>query len=130
MKSIFTLLLFLSFGAMTFAQTAVNVVTGENYANEVYYSFENDVLKSGAKDSWDIAFTSAQMSVSVQANNGAGVMLYTWNKGKADDWANVDTTGMDWTPMYNSIEDWEYGAFNANTEMGNDFDYGWGKYNF
>ncbi|HSO88841.1 MAG TPA: T9SS type A sorting domain-containing protein, partial [Draconibacterium sp.] len=25
--------------------------------------------------------------------------------------------------------DWEYGAFNANTESGNEFDYGWGKYN-
>jgi hypothetical protein len=129
MKSIFTLLLFLSLGAITFAQTSVDVSTGEGYANEVYYSLENDVLKSVARDSWDIAFTSAQMSVSVQANNGAGVMLYTWNKGNSDSWASVDTTGMDWTPMYNSIEDWEYGALNANTETGNDFDYGWGKYN-
>lgn len=129
MKSIFTFLLFFSLFSAAVAQNTVDVSTGEGYANEVYYNLENDVLKTVARDSWDIAFTSSQMSVSVLANNGAGVMLYTWDKGVADDWANVDTTGMDWAPMYNSIEDWEFGAFNANTEMGNDFDYGWGKYN-
>lgn len=129
MKSIFTLTLLLLMITSVFAQTDVNVLTGDNYSQEVYYNFENDVLKMEPRDSWDIAFTSAQMSVSVLANNGAGVMLYTWNKGAASDWASVDTTGMDWTPMYNSIEDWDFGAFNANTEMGNDFDYGWGKYN-
>ena len=129
MKTFFTFLIFFSFAAVTFAQTPVNVITGDNYANEVYYNFENDELKSEPRDSWDIAFTSTQMSVSVLANNGAGVMLYTWNKGAEGDWASVDTTGMDWTPMYNSIEDWEYGAFNANTIPGDDFDYGWGRYN-
>ena len=112
-----------------FSQTAVDVVTGEGYANDVFYNFDNDVLKSVPGNSWDIAFNASQMSVSVLANNGRQVMVYTWPKGAIGDWETVDTTGMAWTPMYNSVVDWEYGAFNANTEIGNDFDYGWGTYN-
>lgn len=129
MKSIFTLLLITLIFTSAFSQTPVNVVTGENYANEVYYNFENDVLKTVSLSSWDIAFKTNQMSVSVLANNGSGVMVYTWPKGAINDWETVDTTGMGWKPMYNSIVDWELGAFNANTQAGNEFDYGWGTYN-
>lgn len=129
MKSIFTFLLLLSMITSAYSQTPVDVITGENYTDEVYYSLDNDVLKTAPGNSWDIAFDASQMSVSVLANNGRGVMVYTWPKGAIGDWETVDTTGMAWTPMYNSIEDWEYGAFNANTVPGNDFDYGWGTYN-
>lgn len=129
MKSIFTFIVFILFTTIAFSQTAVDVATGEGYADEVYYSFENDILKTAPRNSWDIAFNVSQMSVSVLANNGIGVMVYTWPNGVAADWGTLDTTGMAWTPMYNSIVDWEYGAFNANSEIGNDFDYGWGKYN-
>lgn len=129
MKSIFTLLFSLLLITTAISQTPVDVVTGENYADEVYYNFENDVLKTVSRSSWDIAFNTSQMSVSVLANNGSGVMVYTWTNGKIDDWETADTTGMVLTPMYNSIEDWEYGALNANTEAGNAFDYGWGTYN-
>lgn len=112
-----------------FAQTTVDVVTGAGYANEVYYNFENDTLKTVPRNSWDVAFSAEQMSVSALANTGNGVMVYTWNLGGIADWENVDTTGMAWNPMYNSIENWDMGAFNANTEIGNHFDYGWGTYN-
>jgi hypothetical protein len=57
------------------------------------------------------------------------VQLYAYPGGDIDDWANVDTTGMDWTPLYNSIETFDMGAFNYNTIPGDDFDYGWGRYN-
>ena len=129
MKSIFTFLFLILMITSAFSQTAVDVVTGENYANEVYYNFDNDTLKTVPRSSWDIAFNTSQMSVSVLANNGSGMMVYTWPKGAIGDWETVDTTGMAWTPMYNSIVDWEYGAFNANTEPGNELDYGWGTYN-
>ena len=129
MKSIFTFLFLLSVITSAYSQTAVDVITGENYTDEVYYNLDNDVLKTAPGNSWDIAFNASQMSVSVLANNGRGVMVYTWPKGAIGDWETLDTTGMAWTPMYNSIEDWEYGAFNANTIPGNDFDYGWGTYN-
>jgi len=129
MKSFFTFLLVVSITISAFAQTTVNVSTGANYANDVYYSFDKDVLKTSPRSDWDIAFKTNQMSVSVLANNGNEVKVYTWTKGAIANWEAVDTTGMKWKPMYNSIVDWELGAFNANTIKGNEFDYGWGKYN-
>ena len=129
MKSIFTFLFSIFLVISAFSQTQVDVITGAGYANEVYYNFENDTLKTVPRSGWDIAFKTHQMSVSVLANNSTEVKVYTWNNGSIDDWATLDTTGMAWTPMYNSIVDWEYGAFNANTVPGNELDYGWGKYN-
>lgn len=129
MKSIFTFLFLTILTTSVFSQTPVDVATGGNYANDVYYNFSNDILKTAARSSWDVAFKTNQMSVSVLANNGTGTMVYTWPKGTIADWETVDTTGMGWTPLYNSVADWEYGAFNANTVPGNAFDYGWGTYN-
>jgi len=129
MKSIFTLLFIISITISSFSQTPVNVATGASYANDVYYNFNNDVLKSSPRSGWDIAFKSNQMSVSVLANNGNEVMVYTWTKGTINNWETVDTVGVVLKPMYNSMVDWEYGAFNANTKTGNLFDYGWGTYN-
>ena len=118
MKSIFTFLFLAIIIASAFSQTAEDVVTGEDYPDEVYYSLDNGTLKTAPRDSWDIAFKTNQMSVSVLANNGTGMMVYTWPNGAIDDWETVDTTGMAWTPMYNSIVDWETGAFNANAKPG------------
>lgn len=111
------------------AQEQKEVVTGAGYADDVYYSLENGTVTTVARNNWDIAFIAQVMSVSILANNGSGVELYTYPDGDIDDWATVDTTGMDWTPMYNSIETFDMGAFNANTIPGDDFDYGWGRYN-
>lgn len=129
MKAIFTFLFLLIIPGFVFSQTEVNVATGANYSNEVYYSLNNDILKTAERNTWDIAFKTNQMSVSVLANNGNGVMVYTWPKGTIANWETVDTTGIAWKPLYNSMTDWEYGAFNANTVPGNAFDYGWGTYN-
>ena len=129
MKTIFTFLFLIYLGSSIFAQTPVQVITGADYANEVYYNFENDTLKSSPRNSWDIAFATNQMSASILANNGAGVMLYSYPGGTIDDWSTVDTTGVEMTPLYNSIEDWELGAFNDATDTSNIFDYGWGVYN-
>jgi hypothetical protein len=129
MKQILTTLFILMVTAAVFAQTPVQVITGANYNNEVYYSFENDTLAVESRGNWDIAFVTAKMSVSVLANNGSGLVLCTYPKGTINDWATVDTTGMVWNPLFNSIEDWEMGAFNAGTDTSNVFDYGWGVYN-
>lgn len=129
MKSVFTFLFLTLIPGIIFSQTQVNVPTGGNYANDVYYSLSNDILKTAPRSSWDIAFKTNQMSVSVLANNGNGMMVYTWPKGTVAGWETVDTTGIAWKPLYNSMVDWEYGAFNANTVPGNAFDYGWGTYN-
>lgn len=111
------------------AQEQIEVHTGAGYANDVYYNLQSGTITTVQRDNWDIAFVTQVMSVSVLANNGSGVELYTYKGGDIDDWATVDTTGIAWTPMYNSIETWDVGAFNANTIPGDDFDYGWGRYN-
>jgi len=129
MKKNLLLIVMVFISAGLWAQEQKEVTTGAGYANDVYYSLENGTITTVQRDNWDIAFVAQQMSVSVLANNGSGVELYTYKGGDIDDWATVDTAGMDWTPMYNSIETWDMGAFNANTIPGDDFDYGWGRYN-
>ena len=109
------------------AQEQKEVVTGVGYADDVYYSLENGTLTTVDRANWDIAFVTSPQSISILANNGSGVELYTFPDGDIDDWASLDTTGMVWTPMYNSIETFDAGAFTAH-ELGHP-DYGWGIYN-
>jgi hypothetical protein len=109
-----------------FAQEQIEVITGAGYVNDVYYSLENGVVDSAAMNDWDIAFTTGIYSVSVLANTCSGVELYTYTLGKASDWATMDTTGMAWIAMYNSLETFDEGAFNFNA-TGHP-DYGWGVY--
>ena len=111
------------------AQEQKVVITGFDYANDVFYSLENGSVTTVDRDNWDIAFIAQVMSVSVLANNGAGVELYTYPDGTIDDWATLDTLGMDWTPMYNSLESFGEGAFVRNVDPNDQLDQGWGMYN-
>lgn len=105
-----------------------SVAMGPSYANEVYYSMANGEVASGPRNLWDIAFRTAKVSSSIMINEGAGVMLYTYPKSDTSGWAAVDTLGLStWTPMYNSFDDWENGAFSRNAK--NHPDYGWALYN-
>jgi len=127
---LFASALLISLGLL--AQGQKEVVTGAGYANDVYYSLENGTVTTVQRDNWDIAFIAQQMNVSILANNGSGVELYTYPDGDIDDWATLDTTGMDWPPdwppMYNSLETFD-GAFIANIDTTNELDQGWGIYN-
>lgn len=129
MNKLFTILsVFLSIGL--FAQSNVEVITGADYANENYYSFTSESINTSPRDNWDIAFVTDNFDVNVHANNGAGVMVYTYPNGDISSWDDVDTAGMYmWPPMYNSVEDMGMGAFLRNSIPGDDFDYGWGTYN-
>ena len=109
------------------AQVQKEVITGEGYANDVYYSLENGTVTTVQRDNWDIGFYTFYYSAGLNANNGSGVELYTYSEGDINDWATLDTTGMDWTPMYNSLESFEEGAFNAHALEHPD--YGWGIFN-
>lgn len=127
-----SIIVLLAVGLM--AQVQKEVITGAGYADDVYYSLENGTVTTVQRDNWDIGFIAQVMSVSVLANNGSGVEVYTWPYGTIDDWASVDSASIDWTAMqdsllYNSIETFDMGAFNANTIPGDPLDYGWGRYN-
>jgi hypothetical protein len=101
---------------------------GPGYANDIFYSFKNGEVSNVARDTWDIAFFTPRFSAGIIINEGNGVELYTYPNGDSSAWSTVDTVGMStWTPMYNSPEYWEDGAFNVNA-LGHP-DYGWGVYN-
>ena len=125
-KGLLLLTMTLLSGALL-AQEQKEVITGAGYADDVYYSLENGSVTTVARNTWDLGFTTSNFSVSILANNGAGVEVYTYPAGDTADWATLDTTGMVWTPMYNSIETFDEGAFSANA-IGHP-DYGWGTYN-
>jgi len=119
---LFASTLLISLGLL--AQEEKEVVTGAGYANDVYYSLENGTVTTVDRVNWDIGFVVNYYSAGIVANNGSGVELYTYSEGDISDWATLDTTGMLWTPMYNSLESFEEGAFNANALVHPD--YGWG----
>jgi len=121
---LFAGMVLLSIGLL--GQVQKEVVTGGDYADDVYYSFENGTVTVVPRTNWDIGFTTGAFSISILANNGSGVDLYTYPSGDTADWATLDTTGMKWTPMYNSIESLDMGAFTRN-DLGHP-DYGWGTY--
>ncbi|HQO49445.1 MAG TPA: hypothetical protein PK939_03395 [Bacteroidales bacterium] len=104
------------------------VAMGAGYANDVYYSLANGIVKSETRSNWELAFYTNRWSAGIQINDGAGVMLYTYPLGDISAWNNIDVSGIEgWTTLVNSDTVWEDGAFNRNS-LGHP-DYGWGVYN-
>ncbi len=112
-----------------FAQDAVNISQGENYANDVFVSMENGEVETVDATDWDIAFELGSIfSTGVRINDGQGVSLYTYPNSDIDGWDAIDTTGMsEWTAVNNDLTAWSYGAFNV-SPSGDETDYSWGYY--
>lgn len=107
---------------------ADSVILGPSYANDIYFSFENGVVASPARATWDIGFLTTVWTASIITNGASGVNLYTYPNSDTTGWNSVDTTGIStWPVLYDDETDWEYGAFTRNS-TGHP-DYGWGKYN-
>lgn len=120
--------LFFLTNSTTQAQVEHQVSVGAGYANEVFFSLKNGVVKTTPRNSWDIAFYAKAVSAGIITNSGAGVELFSYPKAANVGWDSFDTTGMiSWVPLYNDVSDWEEGAFNRNA-LGHP-DYGWGVYN-
>jgi len=98
------------------------------YANDIFYSMSEGEIANIPRAGWDIAFYTPAFSAGIIINEGSNVMLYSYQNGDTSAWAHIDTTGLStWTPLYNSAEYWEDGAFNKGA-LGHP-DYGWGVYN-
>lgn len=124
MKKIFTSV-FVLVSFIANAQTADSVVT-DGGDLEVYYDFETGNKTDLDRTLWDIGLTSDLMNSSIIINENAGVELYLYSADTAD-WSMVDTAGFTFENIYNSEEDWAFGAFsNQGTTHP---DYGWGVYN-
>ncbi len=105
-----------------------SVTMGQGYANDIYYSLSDGVVKTESRTDWDLAFSIPLRTAGIRINEGAGVKLYSY--GPANGWGqDFDTTGIShWTAQYNDKANWLNGAFNRNTNTSNIFNYGWGTY--
>ncbi len=133
-KKIFTVLV--ACAAYGFGNAQIihdTVTTNPTYANNVWYSLENDDQGTFAANAWDISLATAmgavdELTTAIWFNHKIG-KVYEIPGSDPSDFENADTTGLStWTPLYNSDESWSAGAFNSTTNLGQ-FDYGWGDYN-
>lgn len=132
MKFNFTLIALItaSFSCMLNAQQVTDTVSlGAGYANQKWYSLQNDEQGTAPRNNWDIAFECAQYGTSILINSPTGTRLWVSANTDTSQWATLDTTGMaaTWPMKYNSDTSWYLGAFSQ--PQTNQFDLGWGIYN-
>lgn len=130
MKNIYLTLLCLSTVFGLRAQVTDTVSLGAGYANQKWYSLQNDEQGFAPKNNWDLAFdVSSGFGTSIHINSPIGTMLWTYPLADTAAWNTLDTAGITlWTPQYNSDTSWNYGAFDVNITT-NPNDVGWGIYN-
>jgi hypothetical protein len=127
------LLSFLGLAAISNAQLVQDSVTmGAGYANNIWYSLENDEQGTAqAANNWDLGFATSispsnPLAASIIFNNKIGA-IYAIPGTDGTDLATADTTGLyTWATLYNSELTWSEGALNAASAGGTD--YGWGNY--
>lgn len=141
-KKIYTIIAFSLLTTKIFAQCGPSdsVTMGPNYANDVFYSFKNKVVKTEPNTNWHLAF-SVQRSqfpsnplsgVSIRLNNAAGNNVVKLNPSQmASNWRSIDTTGLESLPkLYDGITSWDSSAFTTGYNItGAPFDFKWGSYN-
>ena len=106
-----------------------------NYTNQAFYSMANGELSNVVNTDWDIAFQIRGFAASILINSKNNVRLWKANKAISQ-WSTMttaDTTGILSDPAYelfNSDTSWDFGAFNVTNDTSNQFDLGWGTYDF
>lgn len=127
-KQLLTALLLLA-GAGVKAQTNDSVLLTTGYANQVWYSLENDEQATAPKNNWDLAFDMKAITSSIHINTVAGINLWAYPKSNASGWASVDTNGLGtWVKRYNSDTSWSLGAMGNYANPSDPTDLDWGKY--
>lgn len=113
------------------AQVVIDTVSlGAGYANQKWYSLQNDEQGSAPKNNWDIAFDASGFGTSIHINSIIGTMLWTYPMADTTGWASLDTSGINsWKMKYNSDTTWTIGAFDKGAVLSNPNDVGWGIYN-
>jgi hypothetical protein len=113
------------------AQVVTDTVTlGAGYANQVWYSLENDDQEAAPRNEWDLAFDLSGFGTSIHANTVNGVEVYTYPLGDTADWAALDISDIaNWEKQYNAEDSWSLGALDQTNGGSNQFDIGWGIYN-
>lgn len=114
---------------ITNAQIIPDTVSiGTGYANEKWYSLQNDEQGTSPKNNWDIAFETSGMGAAIHINSSIGTKLWCYPNGDTSAWNSIDTSGINqWQARYNSDTSWSVGAFNVPISS-NPYDLGWGIY--
>lgn len=115
----------------TNAQVVIDTVSiGASYANQKWYSLQNDEQGSAPKNNWDISFDVSGYGTSIHINSVIGTLLWKYPTADTSGWSTLDTTGLStWPKLYNSDTSWAIGAFDKGMVTTNPFDLGWGIYN-
>ena len=131
MKHIYSFILLLT-AIELHSQVSDIVSLGQGYANQAWYSLENGLVTEAPKAEWDIAFSASTFSSSIHINAANGTRLWTYPNGDISNWnEDWNIAGIDgWNEMFNSATSWGVGAFDTNINANNQFDFGWGTYNF
>jgi hypothetical protein len=107
---------------------------GFSYPNDVFYNMQNGSKTTVVGYNWHLAFAIRKamppanflQSATILANEGRGVSVYQSNAT----WQNFDTSAyLTWLNPHNSDSSWDLGALNANRNLSNPLDFGWGTYN-
>lgn len=139
MKQVYTLIFALVLTVTTtrsHGQMVTDMVSIQQfYTNQSYYSMANGELINTTNTDWDLAFQLRGFAASILINSKNGVNLWKANKDISQ-WSTMtaaDTTGILSNPAYqlfNSDTSWDFGAFNRTNDPTNQFDLGWGEYNY
>ena len=108
--------------------TSVNLTTGANYQNRVFFDFSANTIVSQPANTWDIAFyRNSTMSFGTRINDAQNIEVYEASNVAAN-WDNINVSNIaSWgAPLYNpdvttTLQD---GAFEQGSAP-----YGWGSYN-
>lgn len=141
MKRIYTLSAAFMIAAAVSAQTVDTVSTTAGYAQDVFYSLPNGIVKSEPKENWDLAFQiGGQTDFSILANTQGIGRVYqsplataagSWDPATAPALTAIDTTDLTavWQRLDNDPTNWDLGALSINSEAGGVWqDVGWGYY--
>ena len=133
MKNIFTIIVIIAFSISAAKAEKVSVSIGAGYANDVWYSLENGIVKTEPSDNWDIAVQTGAKDAGICINSPNGLLLWAVPDSDEDSWDDaIDTTGMsaNWETCNNASENWAIGAFNMGLDgFASGGNFGWGEYN-
>lgn len=111
------------------AQIIIDTVSiGTSYANQKWYSLQNDEQGVVPKNNWDIAFDCSGYGSSILINSAIGTALWNYPNADTAGWNTIDTSGIStWTKRFNSDTSWALGAF-SRYRSSNPYDVDWGIY--
>jgi len=123
------------FTAVAVSQPIYDIVSiNAGYPNQSFYSMANGEVSNISNTNWDLAFQITGFQATIRINGKNNVHLFRSGQD-ANAWSNItanDTVGI-LNSSYELLDQdtsWWIGAFNATNDTTNQFDLGWGVYDF